>query len=375
MIIGIDITPVIYGTGVSVYTQNLVENLINQDSKNTYKLFFSSLRGQLPPVFTKLSQKPNVHLYRLPFPPSLFESIIWKLVPIEFFIGPLDLFHVWESIPARTKAKKIVTIHDLAPILYPETCHPKTIKRYQSLLKNLKNYSAIIAVSQNTKKDLIRLKYASANKISVILEAATQNFNFWSSLSASQKQKKINETRQHYNLKNPYFLTVGTREPRKNLSTLIKAYARLLKTNPQTQPDLVIVGRYGWGEDLNLGLLPEKVKLLGFVENEKLAPLYAGALAFIFPSLYEGFGLPPLEAMTFDCPVISSFTGPLPEVVGKAALLIDPHQTESLHTALIKIQDPALRKKLIQKGRRQIKKFSWKKAAQETLNLYSRSLP
>ncbi len=374
MIIAFDISSLPYGTGVSNYTLNILKNLLEIDQKNIYKLFFSSLRRPLPASITPLLKKKNVKLYHFKFPPSLLEllSVKLKLLPLELLIGPFDLFHAWDSIPLHTKSKKrVITVHDLSPILFPQTHHKKTITRYQHLLKNLQNYKKIIAVSNSTKKDILKLSSLSPQKITVIYEAAEEKYTDFLDLKKSTQEKKIASIKKKYNLKN-FILAQSTREPRKNLKRLVNAFISFKEENKNSTLQLALTGKYGWGDD-TLPTHPD-LKILGYLPEEDMVPVHAAATILTFPSLYEGFGLPILKAMAVKTPVITGNVSSLPEVAGDAAILVNPKSEKEIKDAIKKItSSEKVKKDLQDKGLKQAKKFSWKKAARETLDLYQKS--
>lgn len=375
MIIGIDISSIPYGTGVSNYTQNLVRNLLKIDKVNTYKLFFSSLRQPLPEEIIAYSSHPNVKIYHFHFPPTLLE-ILWNrfhLFPIELFIGTCDVFHTWDwTQPPTFKAKTVTTIHDFVPLLFPETQAPKTIAAFtKKLYWASRECSRFICVSQNTRSDLLRLfPKIATNKISVIYEAAEEKYDHFHQLSPDEKKAKTSVISQQYGLKR-FILAQGTREPRKNLDRLVQAFQLFKHHNPQSTVELAISGKYGWGQDISPPS-DNSIKILGYIPEKDMVALHASALCLCYPSLYEGFGLPVVKSMKVGTPVITSNISSLPEVAGNAALLVNPTNTQEIAQALEKmVKSSALRRQLINRGYRQSLQFSWTKTAQETLKLYA----
>lgn len=377
MVIGIDISSVPYGTGVSNYTLNLVRNLLKIDKINTYKLFFSSLRQPIPEEISKFSSHPNVKIYHYRFPPTFLE-FLWNrlhILPIELFIGKCDIFHTWDwTQPPAWEAKTITTIHDFVPLLFPETQHPKTISVFKKKLYWAgKECSRFICVSENTKKDLLRLfPKISSSKISLVYESAEEKYEQFRRLPLFKKQEKIQTFKNQYGL-NKFILAQGTREPRKNLDRLIKAFLVFKKKFPKSKIELAISGKYGWGQDIT----PPKdnsIKILGYIPEKDIVLLHASALCLCYPSLYEGFGLPVVKSMKVGTPVITSKISSLPEVAGKAALLVNPNHVEDISLAISKIVNSSrLRHQLISQGYRQAQKFSWSKTAQETLKVYEQT--
>ncbi len=375
MKIGIDISQIVYsGTGVSSYTRNLVEHLLQVDKKNSYLLFASSLRRkpEFQNYFRQLSHSGYMYNYKvISFPPTLLD-ILWNKihsVPVETFTKDLDIFHCSDWTEPPTKAKKVTTLHDFVTYKYPEASHPSIVATQKRKLDwARKECSGFIAVSEATKKDAREILNLPEEKITVIYEAAGKEYEKFKKENEEFRLKEIARVREKYQLAKDYILAVGTREPRKNLERLISAYQKINRE----QVDLVIAGKYGWGDESKAVTNTEGVKIVGYVPTSDLPALYAGAEVFAYPSLYEGFGQPVLEAMSVGCPVISSNTSSLPEVGGEAAIYIDPLDVSDLKDKLRWIIDlPSTRRKqLINKGFEQAKKFSWRKTAEETLRTY-----
>jgi len=377
MKIGIDISQIAYeGTGVATYTRLLVEALLRNDKHDEFVLFASSLRNRKPiKNFVKGLEAKNVKV-KFSFLPLKILEILFNgihLIPIENFIGDVDVFHSsdWLEPPTRS-AKRVTTIHDFTVYKYPETFSQRgghdIVTNQKRKLFFVKNYSdRIIAVTQTTKNDAIEILKIPEKKISVVYEAADPFY---------YKREKIGTIRvkEKYQVEGRYILCVGTREPRKNLDRAIMAFAELTSKFPDL--NLLIAGKYGWGEDsaklkVQSAKLTEKVKILGFVEKEDLACLYSGAETLVYPSLYEGFGLPILDAMACGCPVITSDRGSMKEISGEAAVLIDPVSVKSISGAIAKIcTDSNFRTKLSQQSLKKSGEFSWDKTALQTLEVY-----
>ena len=346
MRVGIDISQIVYQTGVSRYTAELVKYLLKIDQQNEYFLYAGSLRQRqyLRDFFNQL--KTDKTILKLNWLTPKLADLFWNRLNL---LPPtdLDIFHASNWALPRTKAKLVTTIHDLTFLKYPQTHTRYSVAAHTRHLNQARKYGdRIIAVSESTKKDLIDYGIA-AEKITVIYEAAASVFRPIDSRPARAK----------YGLTKPYFLSVGTLEPRKNLKRLIQAFSALRTAQ------LAIAGPIGWGESLPT---TSKVKFLGFVPDEDLAGLYSGAKAFVYPSLYEGFGLPVLEALSCDCPVITSNVSSLPEIGGEAAIYINPLKVSEITQAMTAIQ----KLNLTQKSLAQAKKFSWEKTAKETLKVY-----
>lgn len=363
MRIGIDISQLAFpGTGVSVYTQNLIESLKKLDTENEFIFFFSSLRQKSPVPESK----------NFKFPP-LFLEVLWNrlhVLPVERFIGKIDLFHTSDWLEPPAQCPKVTTIHDLTVLKYPESFSKKgghdiveNMKRKLEIVK--KESKLIIAVSESTKRDIVQLLGIPESRIRVIYEAANDIFN------NKLTKDNLENVKEKYGIEGKYILAVGTREPRKNLQRVLEAHDLLISKHPDIQ--LVIVGKYGWGEDQSSIINNQSsIKLLGYVPREDLPALYSGAEAFVYPSLYEGFGLPVLEAMASGCPVVTSNVSSLPEIAGDGAILVSPQKSDQIRDGI----EEAIknRETLIAKGKKRARDFSWEKTAKETLNVYKEAL-
>lgn len=267
-------------------------------------------------------------------------------------------------IPSRLPPA-VVTVHDLGYHAFPDS-HTLRQRLYLTWSTRWSTAVArrIIAVSQATERDLLQYYVADRDKISVIYEAVSA----WQIPSA----EAMAEARAKYNLLRPYALYIGTIQPRKNVARLIEAYT-LLVEDRSLPWDLVLVGRAGWLSEpifdlVRASRLADRIHLTGYVPQEELPALLAGARFFCYASLFEGFGLPVLEAQSAGVAVMTSNTSSLPEVAGDAALLVDPTDVKAIAAAMLQLsQDEALRQRLIAAGYENVKRFSWEKAAQETL--------
>lgn len=332
--VGMDISQLAHKGGVTTYTQNLATELSKiEDLQMTY--FYSSLRK---PYKGKLK---NVKSYRLP--PTLFEMLFnrWRNVGIEKFIGPLDIFHSSDWTQPPSKAKKITTYHDVIPIKYPQWSHPKIVavqKRRLYLVE--KEIDWVIAVSQSTKNDLLEISKIPEERIVVIYEAPTTDFK----VQPKEKQEKF---KKKYNLPDKFVLAIGGIGERRNLKRIKEAT-----------------------KDFNLVISGQTIPWLGWDELELL---YNCALVLVYCSLYEGFGIPILDAFLCGLPVITSNVSSMPEIGEDAPLYVDPYNVEDIKEKLkMAMADEDLREEMIAKGFKQVKKFSWEKAARETAEVYWR---
>ena len=368
MKIAIDISQIVYKTGVSRYTEELVKSLVKIDSKNQYLLFGTSLRqiGYLKSFQKKFENSKNVSFKIFPFPLIVFEILFNKIhfFPIEKLIGNFDVLHTsdWVEPKVSTKnIKKLTTIHDAVPYLFPTTLPKRVLKNQKRRLNLVKKESdKIIAVSETTGQDIIKFLEVPQEKVKVIYSASESNFK-------PQSEEKINDIKNKFKIKTPYILSVGTQEPRKNIPKLIDSFEEINKTN--TNITLVLVGKYGWGPHIDP--LPNVIQT-GFVTEEELICLYAGCRVFVYPSLYEGFGLPILEAMACGAPIITSNNSSMAEIGKDVAILVDPRN----ETQMIKAINFVLNletdnyQKMVRASLDRARKYSWLKTAKETLQVY-----
>lgn len=308
MIIGFDVSMLVYpGSGVATYTFNLVKNLLKYDKKNQYKLYYSSLRRPRNFYYLDELREYGAKVYEYSFPVSLLK-LWWNklhIMPIEIFIGKVDIFHSSDFLrpPFISNVLPFTTLFDLTWKIYPDFHTNEIVKAHeQKLKKTVKFGDRIITISDKTKCDLIKHYPALSEKIYVIPFSADERF------SLRQSTTKIRNVLEHYNIRRPYILYVGAIEPRKNINILIKAF-NIISTR-FNDLNLVIAGRAGW-KNKNIYQLVDKLKLgsrinfTGFIEDIDLPAVYQAAKVFVYPSSYEGFGLPPVEATMSGIPTIS----------------------------------------------------------------------
>jgi len=354
MKIGIDISQIIYGTGVSVYTKNLIKNLLLVDKENEYVLFGGSLRRkkELKKFAEDLKGNFSTRFFR--FPPALAD-LFWNrlhILNIEMFIGKLDVLHSSDWAEPPSKAFRVTTVHDLAPFRFPKLTPPKILAVHKrKISRSLSEADRIIVPSNSTKNDLVELGFEK-DRIRVIYEAASPVYK-------RKRQDEIKKLKKKYKITKGYLLAVGD-SPRKNLDMVIRAYERVMAGN---NLKLIVVG-----EDMAKKDYARGIRFVGHIDELELATLYSGAEALVYPSFYEGFGLPVIEAFSCGCPVVASKTSSIPEVAGDAAILVDPTSLDSV----VKGIDKALEDKndLRKRGLERAKDFSWEKTAEETLKVY-----
>jgi len=353
--------------GIFTYTKQLVCALLRLDQKNQYT--FIHYRNVSEDIYGRTNELV-VPLYGIPFWHEIRKAI---LLPLSAGKERLDIIHeprAFSPYLFPSYAKKILTIHDLSTILYPPVHTRLNVFRVNlSFSAGIRRVDRIITVSKFSKREILRLFHINEDRIEVIYEGVDSRFR---SLDECEGVKK------KYGIEGGFILFVGTVEPRKNVNGLIKAFYKLKKKGMKHR--LVVAGAEGWkcGETKEtieqLGLEKEVV-LLGYVGDDDLPALYNASDLFVYPSLYEGFGLPALEAMACGTPVVTSNTSSLPEVVGDAAIMVDPCDLNSLTNAMHKVlTDESLAQDMVKKGLRRATLFSWDKAARNTLKVYEDTL-
>jgi glycosyltransferase involved in cell wall biosynthesis len=366
MHIGIDARLVHYTrAGIGEYTLRLTQALAAAYPADRFTLL--QHRRSAQPLVTA----PNVQIARTLVPTH--HRLEQRLLPwVANGLG-VDVFHSPDFIPplAATGAS-VITIHDLAFLIYPHFLTQESARYYGQIDRAVRHADEIIAVSHSTKHDLVRMLGVNEEKIHVIHEAADPLY------APEDKGEALRHVQELFDLPSEYILFVSTIEPRKNLQGLLLAYRRL-RDDYKLYPALVLVGAPGWLSD-DVYSLVDKLDLrqhcyfLGRVDAHDLKHLYNAAQCLVHPAFYEGFGLPPLEAMACGTPVVVSNVSSLPEVVGDAALLVNPNQDEEITVALWRLlTDLQLRDELRGKGLQRAASFSWARAAEETMSAYRKA--
>lgn len=365
MRIGIDARLVYYHqAGIGQYILRLTQALAQIDREDEFILFKSRMDR------TFIVNQGNFGYQRLWTPSHhRFERLAMSL---ELLPYGLSVLHSPDFIPpSHPRYPSVITVHDLAFLLYPRFLTRDSARYYGQVDLAARHSDHIIAVSESTKRDTVRLLGVPESKITVIHEAAHPLF------APVTNTETLDRIRAFYGLPPEFVLFVSTIEPRKNLPTLLRAFRRL-RDNYKSQAVLAIAGNRGWlAEEVDSVLqetkLGDAVRFLGGVANEELVYLYNAARLFVLPSFYEGFGLPPLEAMACGTPVIVSRISSLPEVVGDAGMLVDPEDVEGLTVAMWRtLSDENLRREMRTKGLKRAATFSWERAARETLAVYQK---
>ncbi len=352
--------------GNESYALNLIEALAQIDSVNEYTLYVTTAAAcdrfqQRWPNFKVHRTLPHTPLIRIPLTLSA-----------ELRKHPVDVLHVQFTAPPFCPCPVVVSIHDLSFEHLPQTFNRRSRTQLRLTVRHsARRATRILTLSEHTRRDVIDTYRIAPDKVTAIPLAAPAHFG------PITYDKELQRVRHTYGIEGDYVLTVGSIQPRKNLVRLIKAYAALRGAHSSNRsPKLVIVGKCAWLYDETLRALDDtgvrdSVVLTGYVPESDLPALYSGALCFVYPSYFEGFGLPPLEAMKCGAPVIVGNATSLPEVVGEAALKVDPFDVSAITAAMDQLMNNSeLRRELSVKGQARAKMFDWNDTARRTLAVY-----
>jgi glycosyltransferase involved in cell wall biosynthesis len=355
------------GTGIGTYTSQIIKHMLRNDINNSYLLYwwgenYKTLYNNN--VSISMASKKHRKFFEEQFFPQSLKS------------NNIDVYHIPQNgigMPQKKTCNYISTIHDLIPYIMPETVGKGYLKRFITAMPQIvQNSDTIITVSEFSKKDIIKIFNVEENKIKVTPLAAEDYFK------PIDLEKSNYYIKANYNIDYNYILYIGGFSPRKNVRALLIAFSRLYKHLSKNYKILILGSAndehsylISLCESLNIS---DKVIFTGYVPYEALPYFYNSCSVFVYPSLYEGFGLPPLEAMSCGVPVITSNISSIPEVVGDAALLINPFDTEELKNALERVlESKALSDELSTKGYNRSKMFNWEKTAAQTLKIYEES--
>lgn len=369
-------------TGIGYYTHHLISHLVRCAPENDYYLC-DALGGSLFYSFynmVKLERDLSnadsfFRIAKVPFPfVTLARLLLFlqnkvsgkfrKIEETDIFFGTnfRGIF--------RDSLKNVITIHDMAHEYFPETIEGKTLNYLKSELSEVaRRASCLIAVSESTKKDILRFLDVPEKKVKVIYNGIDKAFKPVTDSGA------LASVRKRYGLPDKFILYLGTIQPRKNVEGLIRAFSLLCK-EPAFRHELVLAGEMGWKSEGVKGLiknlsLEDRVRVPGYVEDVDVPALYSLSDVFVFPSLCEGFGFPVLEAMACGTPVVTANVSSLPEVAGDAALLVDPHSVDDIADGMRRLlSDNDLRQRCIDRGLERAKLFTWEKCARETLSVF-----
>lgn len=355
--------------GNETYIANLIEALAEIDTANLYTLYVTKQEAlerfhNRWPNFNARLTLPHTPLVRIPV--TLVRELRRR---------PVDLLHVQYTAPPFCPCPVIPTIHDLAFEHLPETFKRRSWMQLRLTVRRTARRAAhIITVSEFSRRDIAETYRIAPERITVTPEAAPQMF-------APAPSAEIERVRAQYKIEGDYILAVGSIQPRKNLDLLLAAYSDLIRRRTWLKlPRLVLVGKHAWLYEQTLRSvdslgLSNSVTFTGYVPERDLPPLYSGALCFVYPSYFEGFGLPPVEAMKCGAPVITGNRTSLPEVVGEAALMVDPFDKDALAEAIRRVVDDAgLRRSLRERGFERARLFDWRETARLTLRAYERAI-
>jgi glycosyltransferase involved in cell wall biosynthesis len=376
MIIGVDYTAAVWqGAGIGRYTRELIRAAAPLDAGLRYVLFYAA--GGLPAASPYLAElralcaaNPNLRARPIPLNPRVL-TIIWQRLRLplraELFAGRIDLLHAPDFVLPPTRARALLTVHDLTFMVHPETADAG-LRRYlaASVPRSLRRADLVLVDSQATAADLGRLLGVAPARTRLLYPGVEARFR---PLPAAE----VEPVRAELGLPAQFLLFVSTIEPRKNLVRLIAAFDRLIGDGAHPGLDLVIAGRRGWMYDEVFAAverhgLTGRVRFLDFVADRQLPALYNLARAFVYPSLYEGFGFPALEAMACGTPVVTAAVSSLPEVVGTAAVLVDPLDVESIAAGMAQaLREP---ERLRAAGPPQARRFSWEASGRTLVEIY-----
>ncbi|NCO74005.1 MAG: glycosyltransferase family 4 protein [Cyanobacteria bacterium] len=373
-----------YPSGVGFYTYNLIKGLKEQENQTSFAFeiyrqpsfkHWLTNNHNLPDILQDISPLKFLFL------PITISNLLGKSAGLfinrnDAFWQNLDIIHGTDHyVFPFPYGKKVMTIHDLTFLKFPFYSN-KIVKTYTKRIKKCLQWTdLIITFSENTKQDIMDYFGVKSDQIAITSEASRYNINYLKDKNIEEIKSKID-----YDFQQPFILFVSTIEPRKNIINLVKAF-NLIKEKYAVNHHLILIGQKGWEyekifAEIENSNFREKIHYLGYLSDETVAVFYSLADAFVYPSLYEGFGLPILEAMTLGTPVITSNTSCLPEVAQNAAMYINPDDYESIATTIYEvISQPDLQKDLIIRGKNRAKLYSWERVAQETLKAYELILP
>ncbi|MEX1127218.1 MAG: glycosyltransferase family 1 protein [Vicinamibacterales bacterium] len=353
--------------GIGTYIRNLVRNLARIDRTTDYVLI-------VQPSDVEIASELGDNFRTVPDWSGNYSVREQLSIPLDLRREKVDLFHAPHYVlPALTPCKSVVTIHDCIHLRFPQYLPNRLAYVYarSSLWIATHRASRVLTVSETSKRDILRYFRVPESRIDVIYNAIDER------LGEAPSEAELAEVRERYQLNDPFVLYTGNIKPHKNLERLIEAFHALRRGGGLDQVKLLIIGdeisKYpALRRAVHRYKLHKHVRFFGFVPDKTLASLYRLASVFVFPSLYEGFGLPPLEAMAAGTPVITSNVSSLPEVVGNAAILIDPYEPESIAEAMRRVlTDAPLREELREKGLARVKQFSWERSVQRVRQIYT----
>ena len=360
--------------GNETYIRNLIVALARLDRQNQYTIYLANRAAASYWRDYFARDYSNFQVRMLPPPTPLVRAPV--ALAVELRRRPVDLLHVQYTAPPFCPAPVIATIHDLAFEHYPETFTRRGSWQMKLTVRRTARRAArIVTVSEFSRQDLIGTYRLPPEKVVVTYNGVEEQFS-----PETRDPDEAWKIRRQYGIEGEYLLALGSLQPRKNLQRLIRAYGKLRGAHPDIGHRLVIAGRELWltseiYREVKREPWARDIIFTGYVPEEDLPALYRQASALVYPSIFEGFGLPPLEAMACGTPVVASNTGSLPEICGTAARLIDPYDVVSIEKGILDvIKDESLRARLREAGIGQAARYSWRAAAEQTLTLYQEAL-
>ena len=354
-------------TGNETYIINLIRGLasLGPQAPATQYLLYShhperlDACGPLPPYFTRRRVAPATSMLRITIG-----------MPARVLADHVDVLHVTYIAPPAVSAAVVATVHDISYELYPETFSARDRAILKTLVpRTIRHAQTVITVSESSRRDISNYYKVDPEKIRVVYQSIASSYR------VLHDRTEVESVMARYGITGRYLLAVGNLQPRKNLPRLVRAFAEAKRAGAY-DGRLVLVGKSLWREsqifqEIRQQGLENEVIATGYIPEEDVVALYNGADVFIYPSIYEGFGLPPLEAMACGCPVITGNTSSLPEVVGSAGIMVDPTSEEELTRAIVTMtSDAQFRDDCIRLGLERVQHFSATAAARDTLDVY-----
>jgi len=373
MNIGVDLRTLINGnkSGIPGFTFELLKKILENDTQNKYFGFYNSYKNLEFPTFSNKIENIKLNVPNKILNPSLrFLNIpkLNKIIPCDVFYMPHFNFNAFSE-----NSYKVITVHDLSFLRYPEFFSIKNNLWHKMIQveKTLKSFDKIVAISNNTKNDIVELFNIPEKKIKVVYSGVDSKYRILDSSS-----KELFQTKNKYKLPDKYILSLGTIEPRKNIDSLIKSFDQFIE---RTGSDyfLIIAGGVGWKyknvlKTYNKTKHKDRIKFLGFIDEEDKNAIYNLSSLFVFPSYYEGFGFPPLEALKTGTPVLSSANSSMLEILGDSAYFVDPYDICDISKGIENLlSSTELRDRLLIKSEQNLERFSWDKTSSEYLNIFN----
>lgn len=355
--------------GIGRHALQLLKALLQVDDKNAYVLHGWSFGIDRESLFSLTEVRATLSAARIP---GAIKRWYWnrlRFPPIEALVGRVDVVHSTDPFLPPTKVRTICTVHDLSYKKFPELFEPRVLSWDTFVQRSVRSAAAIIVPSVQTQSDLIELFNIEAKRIHVVQPPVGEVF-------VAKKNPGVDEeVRKRFSLTNPYVLFVGTLEPRKNVRALIRAF-EIMRHESRCDVELVLVGKRGWKEKeifdtMESSSLNSSIRYLAYVSDTELASLYRQALCFVYPSLYEGYGFPVLEAMACGVPVITSMNSSMRELADGVAVLVDPTRVDDIAEAMTALITNEIRRvELRHRGLQAVKRFTSESAARKVLTIY-----